>query len=800
MFPLSRTRLRLWQLAGCDQGSIAFRLYGPLDLDVVRAALRDVVVRHELLHADGRLIAGTDLDLLELRCSRWQLPAALSAASHEPFDLSRQQPLRVRIHTLSAEEHVLLLVLHGGTGWQFGPVLADLATAYAARSAGRVPNWAPVPVVAVDRVPQPRRLRYWSDTLAGLPEELPLPTDHPRPHMPGHRRGQVEFAFDPELAEVARAWGTTPFTVVQAGLAALLFRLGAGEDLPLGTVIAAEHDEFSGNALVLRTDVGGDPGFRELVRRVHEANGAAFAHRHVPFADVVDTVNPTRSAARHPLFQVLLVQDGGAERALPLPGLTVRGEPIGDQAAGVDLGLRFAASGEAVLCYRADLFERDTAEALVRRLLRLLDQALSDPDVRIGQLDLLEPGELHVLADWAETGSAAPQTTLPDLFERQVWLGPDSIALSCQGRDTTYAELNVRANQVAHRLLLHGIGPEDVVALALPRGPELVVAVLGVLKAGAAHLVLDPAQDVPPDVAHVLTAGDVPTEPGSAPVGNPRRRLHPQHPAYLIRAAGRGETVVVPHAGIADLAESTRTWWCLEPDSRVLQYSPPTQDGYVVELVAALLTGARLVLAPAERLAPGRALTELLAEQQVTHLVLPPAALAALPDGAVPEAAVVAVSGEGCRPEVLRRWATGRRVVTCYGGTETTACATMSDPLEDGAVAGIGRPAFGRRVYVLDGALRRVPIGVPGELYVAGGLARGYQGEPGLTAQRFVPDPFGEPGSRMYRTGDLVRWLGDGSLQYLERVDERAQVRGFRLQLGRIESTLHTEPADSPAR
>ncbi|MBL3671549.1 amino acid adenylation domain-containing protein, partial [Streptomyces sp. M2CJ-2] len=794
-----------------------------------------------------------------------ELDAVLAEAAGEGFDLATGIPLRARLFALGPDEHVLLVVVHhiAGDGWSMAPLGRDLSAAYAARCAGTAPQWAPLPVQYADYTlwqrevlgdeedadsELARQVGYWRDTLAGLPEELVLPTDRPRPAEMSYRGDTVPVRLSAEaharLVTVARESRASVFMVVQAALATLLHRLGAGDDIPVGSVIAGRTDEaldelvgFFVNTLVLRTDVSGDPTFRELVERVREADLAAYAHQDVPFERLVEVLNPARSLARHPLFQVMLAFQNNAEAALELPGVQAGPQNVGVDAAKFDLLVsleeRHAADGSpaglhGVVEYAADLFDRETAERLVARLVRVLEAATADPAARIGTVEVLSDEERHqVLEQWNDTALDITVATLPQLFEAQAARTPDATAVVFQGDEVSYAELDARANRLARLLIARGAGPERLVALALPRSAQMMVALLAVLKAGAAYLPVDPGY--PADrIAYMLTdaapalvvttsgaAGVLPTgtaalvlddpgtrellerQPATAPCDADRLApLSVHHPAYVIYTSGstgRPKGVVVPHGNVADLAAWAAASFGPQQLSRVLAATSLNFDVSVFEMFGPLLSGGcievvRDILAP---------LDDPSEEWSGSLISAVPSALThMLGQGSVRLGAdTVVLAGEALSAHAvrtIRAAVPGCRIANIYGPTEATVYATAW--YADGDIdrtPPIGRPIANTRAYVLDGALRPVAPGVAGELYLAGaGLARGYLNRPGLTAERFTADPFGAPGERMYRTGDLVRWTADGELEYLGRADDQVKLRGFRIELGEIETVL----------
>ncbi|MFJ4679521.1 amino acid adenylation domain-containing protein [Kitasatospora sp. NPDC088783] len=889
VIPLSHAQQRLWFLNRLDGSPgaynipLALRLSGELDPAALDAALRDVVERHEVLRTvfpdhdsvpHQRILVAEDgpAALVTVPVTAAELPAALSTASRTGFDLAVEPPLRTVLFRLSPTEHVLLLVLHhiAGDGSSYAPLARDLTTAYRARSSGRAPQWQPLPVqyadytlwqrqlLGTEDAPDSaiaRQLAHWRDALADLPEELTLPADRPRPAVPGHRGGLVPLELDArlhrKLTELSRREGVTTFMVFQAALAALLTRLGAGTDIPIGSPLAGRGDQaldqlvgFFVNTVVLRTDTSGDPDFVTLLHRVRTTALAAYAHQDVPFERLVEVLSPTRSVSRHPLFQILLVLQNTEPPRFDLDGLTITQPEVDPGTARFDLDVSIgesrtpeglAAGAQGSIRYNADLFDEATVTALADRLVALLTAVADDPRAPISSLDVLLPHERLGIEQWsAAPEPPVPARTMPELFQLQVARTPDRTALRSGDDTLSYAELNRQANRLAHHLRSLGVGPESTVALLLPRSPEQVTAVLAVLKAGGAFLPVDPdypAQRIrhmlddarPAQVLTLRSLTDRLPEPAAALVLDdpltartvdalPDTELADQHrtvalltahPAYVIHTSGstgRPNGVVVTHEGIANLAVRQIERFQVTAADRVLQFASPSFDAAFSELCMALLSGAELVLATREELMPGRPLAELIARHRVTHVTLPPVALSVLPPDGLATVRTLAVAGDAMPADAVRRWGSGRRLINAYGPTETTVCATMSEPLTGPDRPSIGRPIGGARVRVLDGRLRPVPPGVAGELYVSGpGLARGYLGRPGLTAQRFLPDPFGPPGSRMYRTGDLVRWDREGRLHFLGRADHQLSVRGFRIEPGEIEAALLDHPAVAQA-
>ncbi|MEV5599801.1 amino acid adenylation domain-containing protein, partial [Streptomyces sp. NPDC052496] len=881
MYPLSFAQRRLWFAFQVEGPSptynvpVALRLTGDLNRAALEAALGDVVERHEILRTryaeqagepcqivlDGDQARPT-LELVELDGPE-QLRAALDEAAAYGFDLAAGVPVKLTLFKASEQEHVLLVLLHHITsdGWSMGPLTRDLTTAYTARLDGQAPTWEPLPVQYADYTLWQRevlgdendptsllaqQLDHWRKELTGAPELLELPLDHPRPPVATHHGATVALDIDAELhralLSVAQESGATLFMVLHTALAALLSRLGAGTDIPIGTAVAGRSDEalddligFFVNTLTLRTDLSGDPTFRQLLARVRETDLTAFAHQDIPFERVVEAVNPSRSLSHAPVFQTLLSLQDAGKGGFSLPGLEVSVGDLETGVAKVDLtftlrerrtpqGTPAGIGGEVQ--YATDLFERETAQALADRLVRVLAALAADADARVSQVDVLIGRERELLlTSWNDTARGGSARTMPELVEAQALARPDAPALEHRGRTLTYRELEQRANRLARLLVEHGAGPEHIVALALPKSADMVVAALAVQKSGGAYLSIDPAYpadrigymlaDAAPTcvLTDSATAGHLPEVPcpqielddarvvarlaelSDTTVTDDERTapLDVHHPAYVIYTSGstgRPKGVVVTHRGLGDLSVSVAERYLIDQDSRVLQLASPSFDASVLETVMALTNGATLVVPDGKQLA-GEELARVLADERISHTLMLPAALATLPEIELPHLRTLATGADKVGAELAARWSERHRMINSYGPTEATVVAAMSEPLTGAGTPPIGTPVVNGRLYVLDGTLRPVPPGVAGELYAAGpGLARGYLGRPALTAERFVADPFGPPGSRLYRTGDLVRWTADGTLEYLGRTDNQVKLRGFRIELGEIEAVL----------
>ncbi len=887
LVPLSLAQQRMWFLNRLNPGSaannipVAIRLSGSLDVDALQAAVSDVVARHESLRTvypevDGvgfQKVLGADDAVVEVRVedvSADDAPGRVVEAVTTGFDVTLQVPVRVRLLRVAPQEHVLVVVIHhiSGDGFSMGPLTRDVVTAYAARAAGAAPGWSALEVQYADYSIWQRevlgdesdpeslaakQIAFWKQSLDGLPDQLDLPTDRPRPAEQSFAGDDVEFDIDADLhrklVELARARNSTLFMAVHAAFAVLLARLSGTEDITVGTPIAGrgrrELDDLIGmfvNTLVLRSHVDVSGSFDALLEQTRERDLQAFAHADVPFERLVEVLNPERSTARHPLFQVGLSFQNLAATSLELPGLTVSGLDAQVQTSQFDLHLvaadRYHEDGSpagigSVLTFATDLFDRSTVAGIAERFVRVLEQIVAEPELPVGDLDILGVEERNlVLEEWNRTSRpfGAP-VTLVDLFDTQVRRDPAATAIVFEGLSLSYQEFDARVNRLARHLISVGVGPESTVALAMRRSVELLVGMYAVAKAGGAYVPLDP--DQPEERTHyivsvaapavVLTTArdefDVPEGVGSGIVvvrldtasldgysGLPVRDvdrlapLRPENTAYVIftsGSTGRPKGVAVSHAAIVNQMLWMRDEYDLGPDDALLLKTAATFDLSVWEFWSALVSGGRVVVAAPDGHRDPAYLNGLVASEGVTTLHVVPSMLTALmtdSDGVLPSSLrrVLAI-GEALPASTAQRFLAGNdaRLDNLYGPTEAAVSVTgHTVEVSDVVSVPIGSPQWNTRLFVLDARLQPVPVGVPGELYLAGAqLARGYFARPDLTAERFVASPWGD-GERLYRTGDLVAWTSDGELGYLGRTDFQVKVRGFRIELGEIESAL----------
>ena len=686
------------------------------------------------------------------------------------------------------------------------------------------------------------QLTYWEHALAGMPEKLQLPTDRIYPPVADFRGASVTLDWPAELqkrvARIARQHDATTFMVVQTALAVLLSKLSASNDVALGFAIAGRSDPaldglvgFFVNTLVLRVEVAGDPSVAELLSEVRGRSLAAYENQDVPFEVLVERLNPTRSLAHHPLVQVMLAWQnlagqGSDHAGMALGDLEVTPLPAETRTARMDLTFsmaeRWSEDGEpagisGAVEFRTDVFDAASVEALIGRLERVLVAMTADPVGRLSSVDVLDVGEharLDVLGHRGVlSASASVPVSIPVVFGERVAELPDVVALSGGGRSWTYRELDVAANRLAHLLVEQGAGPGECVALLVPRSAQAVVAILAVLKAGAAYVAIDPMHpdariefmlgDAAPVVA-ISTAGLAPRLGGRVRVvdiDDPRVESYPvaglagpdpQGLAYLIYTSG---TTGVPKGVAVAHHAVTQMLGALPADLPVggvwSQWHSLGFDVSVQEIFGALLNGGRLVVVPDEVVRSVQDFHALLIAERVTVLSQTPSALAVLSPQGLDSVELLIMGGEPCPAELVDRWAPGRVMINVCGPTETSVFAAMSAPLVPGSgVVPIGTPVPGAAFFVLDQWLRPVPAGVVGELYVAGRLGAGYVRRAGLTASRFVACPFGGVGQRMYRSGDLVRWDADGQLVLLGRADEQVKIRGYRIELGEVQAAL----------
>jgi amino acid adenylation domain-containing protein len=877
---LSFAQQRLWFLAQLDERAGAayaipggVRLKGSLDVAALQAAMNRIVERHESLRTcfgsvDGapvQLIAPpevglplTQVDLSGHSDAEAEAERLAAEEARAPFDLAHGPLIRGRLVRLADDEHVLLVTMHHivSDGWSMGVLVNEFSTLYAAFAQGLPDPLPPLPIQYADYAVWQRRwisgevlqrqLDFWRNHLSGAPALLELPTDRPRPPVQDYAGASFCFELDAELRAklkvLSQRHGTTLFMTLLATWAALLSRLSNQSDVVIGTPVANRHraeiEPLIGcfvNTQALRVDLSGSISVAELLAQVRATALAAQAHQDIPFEQVVEALSLERSLAHAPVYQAVFVMQNTPTGHLQLPGLSLRGVSAPTRSAATDLWWSVEETGERLACtvvYARALFDAATIERW-SRMWRTLARAMCALDAQpVPQLPVLEPAEHEQLVHgFNATTAASPERCVHQLFEEQAARTPHAEALVCAGKALSYAQLNARANRLAHHLIALGVRPDSRVAIALPRGIDMVVALLATLKAGGAYVPLDPeypaerlgymlddctARWVLTDTAvqarlpasrALLTATvlelDAPHAPwDGCPDTNPDPavlRLTPSHLAYVIYTSGSTgmpKGVMAAHAGLCNLAHAQIEGFGVTPASRVLQFASFSFDACISEVLMTLCSGATLYV-PAPGVLAGSTLHNVLRDGHITHATLPPAVLAAMPDDAVlPELQTLVMAGETASHALVQRWATGRRLINAYGPTEATVCASMHPcEAQHPGPPPIGAPIANTRIYIVDAHGQPSPVGVAGEIHIAGiQMARGYLRRPELTAERFVPNPFGEPGSRMYKTGDVGRWRPDGSIEFLGRNDHQVKVRGFRIELGEIEAALRSHP------
>ncbi|MFZ5917840.1 MAG: amino acid adenylation domain-containing protein, partial [Chloroflexota bacterium] len=904
--PLSFAQQRLWFLDQLEPGSPmynipdAVRVNGTLDVLALAHSLNEIVRRHEVLRTtfrtqDGRpaQVVAPEVHLALPLTDLGHLPAeereaeALRLAQEEaqrPFDLARGPLLRARLLRLEQQDHFVLLTMHHivSDGWSMGVLIRELSELYPAFLAGQPSSLLPLPLQYVDFAHWQRgwlqgealeaQLDYWRQQLAGSPPLLELPTDRPRPAMQTYRGDYRTFVLSPELSqaikELGRQEGATLFMTLLAAFQTLLYRYSGQEDISVGTPIAnrnrAEVEGLIGffvNTLVIRGDLSGGPSFRELLGRLREAALGAYAHQDLPFEMVVDALQPQRELSHNPLFQVMFVLQNAMRQAFELPGLTLSPVEVDTGVATFDLTLAMEETPEGLsgaVEYNTDLFDRATIERLVGHFCTLLEAIVAQPDSRVCEVPLLTGWERQQLLEWNASRVEYPQQwCMHHVFELQAARTPEAVAVVRPAFDgvyrevLSYGELDRRANQLAHYLQKLGVGPGTLVGISLERSLEMLVGLLGVLKAGGAYLPLDPAY--PPErlafmvedsaakvvltQAHLkeridgLAEGQ--TKPSVSrltvcldsdwpsiaqePEVKPGDSATPDHLAYVIYTSGstgRPKGVMVAHRSVVNHNLAVMGLFELFSQDRVLQFSTVNFDAAVEEIFPIWAVGGAVVLRPAGALIGGQELLELVESERITVLDLPTAywhewvyEMSLLGEPLPESLRLMVVGGDKVSAERLVAWqsiAGADRVtwLNTYGPTEGTIIATAYRvPLGvrwDGSrEVPIGRPIANVQVHVLDGNLQPAPVGVPGELHIGGqAVAVGYLNRPELTAERFIADPFGgEAAGRLYKTGDLCRYRRDGHIEFLGRVDHQVKVRGFRIELGEIEAALSQHPA-----
>ena len=830
-----------------------------------------------------------DLSALPPHVRQQEVTRLAQQQARRPFDLSTGPLLRLLLLRLAEDEHVLLLTMHHiiSDGWSMGVLVREVMALYEAELGGTTAELAPLPIQYADYAHWQRewltgerlgeQLSYWREQLAGAPQLLDLPTDHARPAVQSYRGATHSFVLDEELSRklkaLSRREGVTLFMVLLGAYGVLLSRYSGAEEVVVGTPVAGrtrmETEGLIGffvNTLALRVKVQGERSFREVLEGVRRVALGGYEHQELPFEKLVEELQPERDLSRNPLFQTVMVLQNTLMPKLELPSLMLNIAVTEVQTAKFDLTLKVEELPDVLRChmeYNSDLFEETTIERMAAHFRNLMRSIVAAPERPIARLEMLsrteheqllrawnegnkrQPGELKERSAAAShkdewQGEHPRRESLQTLFEAQVEHTPGRIALVCQGEELTYLELNRRANQIANHLQRLGIGPEARVGLLMERSMQMLAALLGIIKAGAAYVPLDPlypqqrlafmlgdaqvrvvlteshlreklaehqAQVVYLDADARLIARESEDNPAVATLADSLAYI-----IYTSGSTGQPKGVMVTHGNVARLFAQTNAWFNFTESDVWTFFHSYAFDFSVWEIWGALLYGGKLVVVPYLTGRSPEAFYELLSAQQVTILNQTPSAFRQLirTEEAVSDVKQLALrlivfGGEALELQSLRPWIERHgdeqpQLINMYGITETTVHVTHQRitraEVEAGRGSLIGRPIPDLQIYLLDAYLQPAPIGVSGEIHVGGaGLARGYLNHPELTAERFIPDPFdGVGGARLYRTGDLARRLTDGNIEYMGRRDEQVKVRGFRIELGEIEAALNLHP------
>ncbi|HIE01628.1 MAG TPA: amino acid adenylation domain-containing protein [Thiotrichaceae bacterium] len=840
------------------------RLGGPINVEALAQSFNDILRRHEALRTTFTTVAEQPvqvvspfepfnlpvIDLRDLAANERESVALqrATAEAKQPFDLTQYPLFRATLMQLDEKDYRLFLTFHhiiidGVSIYQV--FIPELATLYQAFSQGKPSPFLPLSVQYTDFTLWQRQWlqaevleeqkAYWKEHNP-VSSPLQLPTDRPYPAVPTFKGARCCLSLPKAqlkaLKALSREEGVTLFVTLLAAFKIVLYRYTGQEEITVGTVSAGrDHAELENmigyflNTLVLQTDLSETPTFQQVLQRVRKVTMDASAHQDIPFEQLVATLRPKQSLGINPLFQVMFDLDP------PLSPLDMDWRfnqlDIQTDTAKFALTMELDERVDGMIGrieYNTDLFDEATIVRMIGHYQTLLEGIVADPEQPISHLPLLTAQEQQQFLEWNNTQTDYPaDVCIHHLFERQVEQTPEEIALVFEGEQLSYRELNSRANQLAHYLMILGVKAETLVGICVERSLEMIIGLLGILKAGGAYVPLDPTypqerlafmlEDA--QVSILLTQTGVIDKLPAQLVstiyldtewkkishfneGNPSAEVTPENLAYVIYTSGstgQPKGVLVEHRGLCNLAITQVRWFGVQSESRVLQFAPLSFDASIWEIVMALSSGATLCLVKSDVLA-GHALLQKLREQTITVVTLPPSVLASIPIKALPSLQTIIVAGEACSAELVSSWQSEHRFFNAYGPTETTVCATIFECADSNQKPLIGSPIANTQIFVLDASLQRMPIGIPGELHVASiGLARGYQNRPELNAEKFIANPFSDnPKNRLYKTGDLVRYRPDGNLEFLGRIDHQVKVRGFRIELGEIEVALSQHP------
>ena len=877
--PLSFAQQRLWFLDQLQPGGTfynipaAFAIEGELNIEALRKALEAMTRRHEVLRTrfadnNGKPVqvipdqvelpfSVEDYAQLDENARQQQVARAVKKAAGHVFNLAVGPLWISTLHILNARSYIFTITLHHAIadGWSMGIFISEMAELYRAFNEDKTPRLPALEVQYADyalwqqewlrgEVLQ-RQIDFWRSALGENPPVLELPYDFPRPAVQTFNGTAVQHTLSAELSarvrEESAALGVTPFMLMLAAFQTLLHRYSRQDEIIVGSPIANRNHSgtesligFFVNNLILKSDFSGTPDFETLVLDVRDFMLEAYAHQDVPFEQIVDALVTRRDTSRSPIFQVMFVYQNLPQTGAGLSGIRLEALEHESHTAKFDLSVTVS-PGETMAVqfeYNSDLFREETIRRMMGHFENILQTLLEDIELPVDEAEFLDEEEMNYLlreGNRTEKVFEGPHT-VPGQFERMAQRHPDETALIFQSAPgsavthLTYAQLNSAANRLAHKLLDSGVQREEIIGISLERGPEMIIAMLAILKSGAAYLPIDPQYPreriaymiedsglqriltgeslsalFTDDKVRIITVDRADAFEEFSD-DNPAIPLEAENLAYVIYtsgSSGRPKGTLLHHGGACNLAALQHEAFETGTGSRILQFASLSFDAATWEFLMALLSGSALVLTSKETIADAEALTALVEEQKVSTVTLPPSVLAVWPQKELPDLKTIITAGEAVPGPLVNTWSKGRRFFNAYGPTETTVCATMHRCEGNySSTPPIGRANANFKTYVLDEKLNPVPIGVPGELCVSGtGLARGYHNRPELTVEKFVPHPFAEtPGERLYRTGDLVRRLPEGELEFLGRIDDQVKLRGFRIELGEIEAVMSQSP------
>ncbi|TWT37768.1 Chondramide synthase cmdD [Posidoniimonas corsicana] len=837
---------------------LAARVTGPLDRDAFAAALQTLCARHETLRYAYRIRDGLPerrvadrvdiepeyIDASALAADPAALADRLRSEASVPFDLSCPPLLRCVVLELAADQRVVLLVMHHivSDGWSMWVMLNELAAGYEAARAG-TPGLPPLSIQYSDYAAwqrdsltdqqRERLVGHWCDKLSDAPPMLELPADHPRQAVQDFDGAVHEFRLPADVGQglqaVADQQNATPFMVLMAAYQAWLSRYTGQQDLLVGTVVAnrsrSELERLIGffvNTLAIRGDLSADPSFGELVAQTRAASLEAYAHQELPFDQLIEAVTPERDQSHAALFQTALVVQNPPRDFAAGDGLTIEPMLVDNGTAKYDLTLFFWQDDRGwagQIEYRTSLFESATIARYAASFQTLLADAVRRPAAAVSDLAVVDPAQTELLTSFNRSDRTFDGPLLAhELFKQTAVANPKATAIRCAGVELSWGELQAQVALAAAGLQELGVTPGDPVVVCVDRGVDSVVAMLAVMSAGGVYVPVDPQTAehrldfVTADSgARLVIAGAA--DPEAAPQqigvsallelgagrGVADAKVSPDDLAYIIYTSGSTGTpkgVQVRHRSFVNFMRAQAELLGITPADRMLHAMSPSFDGGLSESFLPLVTGATMVIAPRDTVLDPAALIRLLRDERVTVAKFPPALLATLAPESLPELKTISTGGDTLTTELARRWLPGRRVLNGYGPTEATVGVTMHEIREPLAgLPPIGRPMANMRAYVVDDQLRQTPVGVAGEICIGGaGVAVGYVNRPEETAARFVRDPIADDGSRMYRTGDIGRWRADGELEFLGRVDDQVQLRGYRVEPSEVAAALERLP------